>query len=141
VEVSEIRKRLLQTLSRAKQEAAARRARVDRAAVEYERFLDIVAGPVFRQFAGAIKAEGYVFTLATPPGGLRLESERSREDVIEIELDITDAPLVMGRTRRGRGHRVVSTERPIREGAGIAELTEEDVLAFLLEAIVPFVER
>jgi len=141
VEVSEIRKRLLRTIDHAKQDAAARRARLDRAAQEYERFLEIVAGPVFRQFAGAVKAEGYAFTLATPPGGLRLESERNREDAIELELDTTEAPVVMGRTRRERGHRVVSTERPIRDGAAIAELTEEDVLAFLLEAIVPFVER
>jgi len=141
VEVSEIRKRLLQTLASARQDAAARRARLDRAAQEYERFLEIVASPVFRQFAGAIKAEGYAFTLATPPGGLRLESERNREDVIEIELDTTDAPVVTGRARRERGHRVVSTERPIRAGAAIADLTEEDVLAFLLEVIVPLVER
>jgi hypothetical protein len=141
VEVSEIRKRLLQTLARAKQEAAERRVLLDRAAAEYERFLKGVAGPVFRQFANAIKAEGYAFTLATPPSGLRLESARSREDVIEVELDTTGAPVVMGRARHGRGQRVVSTERPIREGAGIADLTEEDVLVFLLEAIVPFVER
>ena len=141
MEVSEIRKRLLQTLARAKQDAGERRARLDRASAEYARFLEGVAGPVFRQFAGAIKAEGYVFTLATPPGGLRLESERSREDVIEIELDTTGAPVVMGRASRGRGQRVVSTERPIRDGAEVADLTEEDVLAFLLEAIVPFVER
>lgn len=141
MEVSEIRKRLLQTLASARQDAAARRARLDRAAQEYERFLEIVASPVFRQFAGAIKAEGYAFTLATPPGGLRLESERNREDVIEIELDTTDAPVVTGRARRERGHRVVSTERPIREDTAIAELTEEDVVAFLLEAIVPFAER
>ncbi len=141
MEVSEVRKRLLQTLARAKQEAGERRARLDLAARQYERFLELVAGPVVRQFAGAMKAEGYAFTLATPPGGLRLESERSREDVIEIELDTAGAPVAMGRTRHGRGQRVVTTERPIREGAAIADLTEEDVLAFLLEAVVPFVER
>lgn len=141
MEVSEIRKRLLQTLARAKQEAAERRARLDLATKQYERFLELVAGPVFRQFANAMKAEGFAFTLATPPGGLRLESERSREDIIEIELDTSSAPVVLGRTRRGRGQRVVSAERPIREGAAIGDLTEEDIVAFLLEAIVPLVER
>jgi hypothetical protein len=36
---------------------------------------------------------------------------------------------------------MVSSERAIGSGAPVADLTEEDVLTFLLEEIVPFVER
>jgi hypothetical protein len=36
---------------------------------------------------------------------------------------------------------MVSSERPIREGAPIAELTEEDVVSFLLEEVVRLVAR
>ena len=36
-----------------------------------------VAGPIIRQFAGVLKAEGFAVTVATPAGGLRLESERA----------------------------------------------------------------
>jgi hypothetical protein len=34
---------------------------------------------------------------------------------------------------------VLASERPI--GAGVAELTEQDVLEFLVQEIQPFVER
>jgi hypothetical protein len=34
---------------------------------------------------------------------------------------------------------MVTSERPVRERTAIAELNEEDVLAFLLTEIVPFV--
>ena len=44
-------------------------------------------------------------------------------------------------TSRGRGRRMLSTERILREDPGIAELTEEDVVATLLEELLPFIER
>ena len=34
---------------------------------------------------------------------------------------------------------VVEAERPVRERTAVAELNEEDVLAFLLTEIIPFV--
>lgn len=141
LEISEVRKRLLQAVARARQDAAARRAEADAAERDYARFLDEVAGPVVRQFAGALKAEGYPFQIATPAGVVRLVSERSHEDFIEIALDASDRPVVVGRTSRGRGRRVVTEERPLGDRAAIAELGEEDVLAFLLAAIQPFVAR
>jgi len=141
METSEVRRRLLQAISRAKQEASTRRAEADRAATDFERFLEDVAAPVVRQFAGALRAEGYPFQIATPAGLLRLESERSRQDTIEIALDTSERPVVVGRTSRGRGRRLVSEERPLREGAEIAGLTDEDVLEYLLSVIPPFVER
>lgn len=141
LEVSDVRRRLRQAIDRAKREAAERRAANDAAGRDYERFLAEVAEPMVRVFAGAVRAEGYPFQIATPAGGLRLESERSRGDAIEFVLDTSDAPTVVGRVSHGRGRRVIASERPIRDGAAVAELTEEDVLRFLLSEIGPFVGR
>jgi hypothetical protein len=141
IEIPDVRRRLRQALDQARHAAAARREQTAAAEREYTRFLNEIAAPVFRVFAAAIKAEGYPFLIATPAGGLRLEAERSREDAIEIALDTTETPIVVGRVTRGRGRRMVASERPLREGAGVADLTEEDVLQFLLAEIVPFVAR
>jgi prophage DNA circulation protein len=48
---------------------------------------------------------------------------------------------VLLNTSRARGRRLVRAERPLRDGAAISELTEEDVLRGLLEEIAPLVER
>jgi hypothetical protein len=48
--------------------------------------------------------------------------------------------MVMGHTSRARGRRVVESERPVAEKA-VGDLTDEDVLEFLLKEIEPFVER
>ncbi len=140
-EVSDVRRRVRQAIERAKREAAERRAANEAAGRDYERFLTAVAEPVFRVFAGAVRAEGYTFQIATPADGLRLESERARDDSIELALDTSGTPTVVGRVSRARGRRVITAERPLREGAAVAELTEEDVLQFLLSEIGPFVER
>jgi murein DD-endopeptidase MepM/ murein hydrolase activator NlpD len=141
LDVSEIRRRVRLAIERARREAAARRVAAEQAARDYERFLAEVAEPVARTVAATLKAEGYPFQLATPAGSVRVESERAREDYIEFVLDTTRTPVVVGRVSRRRGREVVTTERPVREGVDIAALTAEDVLAFLLEAIGPFVER
>ena len=61
---------------------------------------------------------------------------------MELVLDDTsDPPAVLGRTSRGRGRRLITSERPIGGGAPIADLTEEDVLTFLLDEIVVLIER
>jgi len=142
MEISDVRKRLLQTIDRAKRAAADRRVRTDAAAKAYDEFLEKVATPVFRMSATALKAQGHLFVVHTPAGGLRLASERSGEDYIELALDAAaDPPTVIGRVSRGRGHRVVSIEREIREKTAIERLTEDDVLEFLLAEIVPFVVK
>jgi hypothetical protein len=142
MEVSDVRKRLLQTLDRAKRAAAERRVRADAAARAYDEFLEKVATPVFRMFAGALRAEGHHFVVHTPAGGLRLASERSAEDYIELALDTAiDPPAVIARVSRGRGHHIISTERAIREQTSVDRLTEEDVLEFLLGEIAAFVAR
>jgi hypothetical protein len=142
LEVSEVRRRLLAAIDRARQAAAERRVRTDAAARDYEAFLGQRAAPVFHQFAAALKGEGHGFTVFTPASSIRLASERSPEEFIELVLDDSaDPPAVLGRTTRGRGRRTVSSERALGSGAPIADLTEDDVLAFLLEQIVELLKR
>lgn len=142
IEIADVRRRVRGAIESARRAAQERRARTDQAAREYEEFLRDRAVPVFHAFASALVAEGHRFKVFTPAGAVRLASEASAEDFIEIVLDTaSDPPAVTGRVSRGRGRRLVATERPITEGVPIAELTEEDVLSFLVSEIAPFVER
>jgi len=140
IETSEVRRRLRSAIEQARNNAAARRERSDAAARDYEKFLAAIAVPVVHQFANVLSAEGHHFHVATPADTVRLTSASSNEDYIEIALDTTqDPPEVVGRTSRGRGRRMITTERAVREHTAIAELNEEDLLAFLLSEVVPFV--
>lgn len=142
MEVSEVRRRLRTAIEKAKQAAVDRRARNDAAARDYEVFLAERAAPVFHQLGAALTSEGHAFKVFTPAASIRLAADRSPEAFIELVLDdSSDPPAVVGRTTRGRGRRTVTSERAIGGGAPVADLTEEDVLAFLLEEITPFVER
>ena len=142
IETSELRRRLRTAIDQARSNAAARRARSDAAGRDYEKFLDTIAIPVVQHFANVLSAEGHHFNVATPAGSVRLTSAAAGADFIEIALDTTeDPPEVVGRTSRGRGRRMISTERAVRERTAIAELNEEDVIAFLLAEIVAFVSR
>ena len=127
-------------MEQARSNAAARRERSDAAAREYDRFLTTVAVPVVQQFANVLSGEGHQFHVATPAGSVRLTAAGSSENYVEILLDTTeDPPEVVGRTSHGRGRRMVTSERAVRERTAVSELNEEDVLAFLLTEIVPFV--
>jgi len=142
MEISEVKKRVLDTIERAKRTAAERRTRVDEAAREYEVFLERIAVPVFRQIANVLRAEGYLFNVFTPSGSVRLMSDRSAEDYIEVRLDTGgDAPRVLGHASRSRGRRVTESEWPLAERNAIRDLTEDDVLRFAMKELEPFVER
>ena len=142
MDIPEVRRRLRGAIEAARREAAERRARSDAAVRDYEQFLEGRAVPVFQTVAAALNAEGLHFKVFTPAGSVRLASESAKDDFIELTLDTgTDPPEAIGRISRGRGRRMISAERPVREGASIADLTEEDVLSFLVREIVPFVER
>jgi hypothetical protein len=142
VEIPEVRRRLRAAIEKARRVAEERRMRTDAAARDYQIFLEQRAAPVFHQLAGALKAEGHPFKVFTPASSIRLASDRSPEEFIELSLDdSSDPPTVLGRTSRGRGRRMTATERAIRDGVPIADVTDEDVLTFLLEEIVELVER
>ncbi len=142
LDVAEVRRRLVHTIETIRHESAARRQAADRAAAEYEQFLEQTATPVFRHFVQALRAEGHPFRLFTPAGSVRMSSERSPDDFVEVTLDTSRHPVeALGRVSYRRGSRLVTDERPVREGAAVGSLTEEDVLAFLLASIAPFVER
>ena len=142
MEIPEIRRRLRAAIDKARRASEERRARTDAAARDYQVFLEQRATPIVQQLAGALKAEGLSFKLFTPASSIRLASDRSPDEFIELSLDDTsDPPAVLGRTTRGRGRRMSSTDRALGGGAPIADLTEEDVLNFLLEEITTLLER
>jgi hypothetical protein len=139
MEISLVRKRLTETIERARRQAAERRGRGDQAARDFEVFLQKVAIPLFRQVANALKTDGYIFTVFTPTGSVRLMSDRAAEDYIELTLDVAEnPPQVAAQISRTRGRRVIDAERSI--GAP-AEITEEQLLDFLLKELEAFVER
>ncbi|MGE3179226.1 MAG: hypothetical protein AB7O32_17275 [Vicinamibacterales bacterium] len=141
METADVRKRVQETIERAKRAARDRRARAELEARDFEAFLSRLAVPLLRQVAGALKAAGHPFAVQTPEGAVRLVSERSADDYIELTLDTgTEDIWVTGHTRRTWGRRVVETERPVRR-CPVKEITEDDVLAFVLQALEPFVER
>ena len=139
MEIADVRKRINSTIERAKQRAAERRARSDEAARAYSTFLDTIAVPMFRQVANVLKSEGYSFSLFTPSGSVRLMSDRTAEDFVELMLDTTgEAPRVVGHTSHSRGRRVTEHEWPI---GSPDTLTEAEVLDFLARELEAFVER
>lgn len=142
MEVSEVRRRVRAAIESARKNTQDRRARSDQAARDYETFLRDTAVPVFHVVAAALVAEGHRFKVFTPAESVRLASESSADDYIELTLDpSTDPPAVMVRISRGRGRRLVSEEKLVRDGAPAASLTDEDVLAVLTAEIAPLVER
>lgn len=142
MDISDVRRRLRGAIETARRDAVERRERTDAAEREYGSFLTERAVPVFHDFANALSGEGHTFKVFTPARSVKLASARSAEEFIELELDTSqDPPQVTGRTSRGRGRRMVTSERPVRARAAIGELTEEDVLEYLLSEIGPFIER
>ena len=142
MEISEVRRRVRETMERAKRMAAERRTRAEEATKEYDAFLNEVATPLLRQIAAVLRPESYMFTVFTPAGSVRLMSDRSSSDYIELLLDTNGPhPQVVGHSSRSRGRHVLEREQPIGKGGPIRELTEEDVLDFVLKELEPLVER
>ena len=142
METGQVRKHVVQSLTALRERAQQRRARSADAERDFTTFLDVVAIPLARQVAGALKAEGYAFTVFTPGRGLRLALDKSRDDFIDLVLDTEgDRPQVAGQVSYTRGSRTIVGEQPVKAGAGPAELTEQDVLDFLMRALEPLLER
>jgi hypothetical protein len=139
METADVRREITRAIEQAKRRAGERRARNDEAAKAFDVFMTRTAVPLFRQVANILKAENIMFTVFTPSGSVRLMSDRSPEDFIELSLESEgEVPQVMGRTSRTRGSRVRQSERAI--GAPEA-ITEDALLEFLTNALEPFVER
>jgi len=142
VEVSQVRKQLKTAIDASRERAARRRERMAEAQRGYDVFLTDVAIPIARQVANALKAEGYSFTVFTPGNGLRLASDRTRDDFIDLELDTTgDKPQVLARVSQQRGSRTIDEEVPVKRGADPGEISEQDFLDFVLGALEPWLER
>ena len=142
MDVPEIRRRLRGAIEGARRQAQERRARADAAARDYEAFLRDRAVPTFQTLSSALVAEGFRFKVFTPAESVRLVSESNGDEFIELVLDTSqDPPAVLGRTNRGRGRRILTSERPVREGTPVADISEDDVLSFLLAELMPLLER
>lgn len=142
MDIAQLRKTVQQAIEGAKKDGAARRARADAAGLAYERFLEEKAAQVFRSMANVLKSEGLLFDVMTPSGGVRLVPERTREDGIELTLDGSyDPPRATLTTVRSRGSRTMRAERALKDGAPIDTLTDDDVVAALLDELKPWLER
>jgi len=142
MEVSELRRRVRETMTRAQRAATERRTRLDEANTEYQAFLDRTAVPLFLQLGNVLRAEKRAFTVSTPGGGVRLSTDRSNDDYIEVFLDTTEAlPKVIVHSVRSRGRRVYESEIAVGQGGPVRDLTEEDLLSIVLKELEGFVER
>jgi len=139
MDIADVKKKILRTIEGSRHHAAERRVRADAAARAYDAFLERTAIPLFRQVANVLRAEGYVFDVFTPADGVRLMSERVADDYIELILETSgDLPVVTGHTSRRRGRRTLQTETIVGDPETLAE---DEVLAFVLKGLEPFVER
>ena len=142
MEIADVRRRVRAAIENARKESAERRERSDAAAKRTRSSWSSRRSRHFAWLPSALTGEGLRFTVSTPAESVRLSSESNAEDYLELALDGTqDPPAVMGRTSRGRGRRAFTSERPVRDGAAVGELTDEDVLEFLVAEIGTLVER
>ena len=142
MEIAEVRKRVKDTIERAKRQSAERRARNSEAGAAFEVFRERVAIPVFQQVAGALKAEGYPFIVNTPAGSVRLVSDKSGHDFIDLRLDTSgQRPQVVVGVERVKGGDTLSEETPLKPGILVEHLTDEDVLDALAGGLVRLIER
>ena len=143
MDTGELRRRILRALEEAKNDAALRRSEVDAAARAYESFLANVAVPMLKQALDVMKAERQTFVLNAPAGSARLVAEASPDTFLEFVLDSSGGrPQVLGRISRARGRqRVVVDERPVVTDKAIADITDEDLAAFLVAEIPKLVSR
>ena len=138
-DVALVRKRVQAAIEQARRDQAERRDRASDAKTAYDAFLENAAIPAFRMIANILKSEGLNFEVATPAGGVRLQSERQRDDAIEMELDTSaDPPQPLVTVTRTRGSRMIKSDRTIKGSNPLVQLTEEDVIDMLLEELRPW---
>ena len=142
METSEVRKRIKDSLDRARARSAERRTANTKAEAAFEVFLQRAAVPVFQQAASALRAEGYPFAVNTPAGSVRLVSERSASDFVGIRLDTSgQRPQAMLSIERAKGRERLSEEQPLKPGVLVENLTAQDVLDAVAAAIEILIDR
>lgn len=142
LDTAEVNRRLTHHLADLQKASAKRRADIDEARQTFDSVLEREVAPTVRQLAQVLKSRGFNFNVQTPAGAVRLVSDRSSDDFIAVELDVTRRPpAVVAARQYTRGRRLIDDERIIREGEAIAALDAEHVLDTLLELIDPFVEK
>ena len=142
VETGEISRRLKIAVETARRSAAEQRGRDQAAQAAYDGFLQRVATPLAKQLVNVLKVEGMAFTVFTPEGGLRLSSDRNRDDYVELALEPGETDLqVVGHISRVRGSRTLAETLAVKEGVKVEALSEEDLLEFLLRVLRPWLER
>jgi hypothetical protein len=142
MELDQIRRRVQVRLADIKRAAVERRERVAAAERAYQTFLAAVAVPTVNAVAQSLSAEGHAYRVTTPGGAVRMTSDRSGRTYIEIRLDTAGpSPQVVAEIGRERGSRVFANERPVCEGMAIEAITDEHLLAAILDAIAELIER
>ena len=134
MDVAELRKRILRELDRPApgQAVGDRRATADAARAAFTRLLHGTLAPLVLQTASILKAEGELCQVHTPADYVRLAFDSSHEDFIEFRLDTTHPPHVIGRGSVRRKGGTIVEDRIVGVGKAVEDITEEDVLAFLL---------
>jgi hypothetical protein len=143
MDVSELRQKILRAIDEGKpDDRARRRAEIDTAKAAYERFLENVAVPLFRQAQSILKAESQPFTVYAPADGVKLVSDTAPSTFLEFLLDTSsERPQVMARVSRALPKGVTIEEQPLASGKPIAELTDDDVAGFFVSEIPKLVKR
>ncbi len=139
MQTGDVRKHVQQVQRLVRLPADERRARKAAAEEAWATLLRRVATPLARQVADALRAESIAVTLYTPKSGLRLALDHHPEDYVELGLDTSGRTArVVGRTSLSRASQVFFDEHPVKPGATPDEVTEDDLLAFFLEALEPW---
>ncbi|HEX5068929.1 MAG TPA: hypothetical protein VFV78_01835 [Vicinamibacterales bacterium] len=143
MDVSELRRKILRAIDEGKpDDRAKRRAEIDTAKAAYDRFLELVAVPLFRQAQTILKAEGRAFVVHAPADGVKLVSDGSPSTFLEFLLDTSsEQPRVIGRVSRTRSRGVTVEEQPLAAGKPVDQLTEEDVAGFFVNEIPKLVRK
>lgn len=130
MDVADLRKRILRELT--PPASADRKAAADAARQGYERLLAVAIAPLLKQTADILKAEGWLCEVHTPSDSARLAFASAPETFIEFHLDMSAPAHVIGRSSVRRKGGIEVEERIVGAGRAVEDLTEEDVLAYLL---------
>lgn len=141
-EVGEVRKQLRHAIDTHKRAGAARRAESDQATKQFSTWMQLVGEPLCREFTAALRGEGYQFRLQTPQGVARISSERSPDDFLELTFDSRRTPVALVLSRSyTRGSKTFTDERVLCEGACIEAVEPQQLLAALVDDVLPLIER